>query len=145
MLILVAGNTQFSTKAKCCVAVLRRFRREDQADGQRDWFQNFFQKLFYDESNGVVRFYAAVPSPTSEKRATVCLKGLANTSAALTITRMRFLIYKEKKQNAGDGFEKYNLRQRWTKRLRHRPLWNMPPTATVNLFRRSFARKRSSN
>ncbi|KFD68178.1 hypothetical protein M514_02507 [Trichuris suis] len=52
------------------------------------------------------RFCAVVPPPISEKRATVCLKGLANTSAALTVTRMRFLTSKEKKQKASEDLGK---------------------------------------
>ncbi|KFD60505.1 hypothetical protein M514_27341 [Trichuris suis] len=67
------------------------------------------------------RFCAVVPPPISEKRTTACLKGLANTSAALTITRMRFLTSKEKKQNAGEGLGKETPTQRQTKQLRHRP------------------------
>ncbi|KFD50389.1 hypothetical protein M513_08771 [Trichuris suis] len=43
------------------------------------------------------------PPRILEKRATACLKGSANTSAALSITRTHFLTSREKKQNAEEG------------------------------------------
>ncbi|KFD48470.1 hypothetical protein M513_10690 [Trichuris suis] len=58
-----------------------------------------------------MRCCAVAPPHILEKRATVCLKGSVNTSAALTITTMRFLTSKEKKQNAGEGPEKHSLRR----------------------------------